>query len=197
MIAFREQFTPDSDLVEPWVNLAIAILETTIQDIHILRRAGLLVDGETKRPWPIARGWKPGDTNKQMRASNHYNHPRTVDELIALGHNIPYEDWLLDLCRSMSLIEAEMFWRWALEYRWSSVRYRMVKWLKIRLGMSDISNYNPEMLIQMVFTGIGRDKLAEEMFVPLRPYTNNKLGLVGTSSKYCFVTDCSLSFIHI
>ena len=57
--------------------------------------------------------------------------------------------------------------------------------------MLDISNYNPEMLIQMVFTGIGRDKLAEEMFVPLRPYTNNKLGIVGTSSEYWFVTDCS------
>jgi hypothetical protein len=83
MIAFREQYTPHSDQVEPWVNLAIAILETTIQDIHILRRAGLLVNGETKRPWPIARGWKRGDTNKHMRASNHYNHPRTVDELIA------------------------------------------------------------------------------------------------------------------
>ncbi len=125
--------------------------------------------------------WESNDQSKGLN----------VDELMALVHNIPDEEWLLDLCRSMSLIEAEMFWRWALEYRWSSVRYRMVKWLKMRLGMSDISNYNPEMLIQMVFTGIGRDKLAEEMFVPLRPYTNNKLGIVGTSSEYWFVTDCS------
>ena len=83
MIAFREQYTPHSDQVEPWVNLAIAILETTIQDIHILRRAGLLVNGMTKRPWPLVRGWKRGDTSKHMRAANYYNHPRTVDELIA------------------------------------------------------------------------------------------------------------------
>ena len=82
MIAFRDQNTPDSDQVEPWVNLTIAILETTIQDIHILRRAGLLVDGKAKRPWPIARGWQPGDTNKQKRAGNYYIHPRMVEDLI-------------------------------------------------------------------------------------------------------------------
>ena len=129
--------------------------------------------------------WESNDQSKGL----------DVDELVALVQNVPDEEWVLDLCRSMSLIEAEMFWRWALEYRWSSVRYRMVKWLKMMLDMSDISNYNPEMLIQMVFTGIGKDKLVEEMFVPLRPYTRDEHGFVAhkiaTPSEYWFVTDCS------
>ena len=107
MIAFREQYTPHSDQVEPWVNLAIAILETTIQDIHILRRAGLLVDGETKRPWPLVRGWKRGDTSKHMRAANYYNHPRTVDELIAFVRG-PYLAELIEWS-GISMVTQEDF----------------------------------------------------------------------------------------
>jgi|TARA_R100000455_G_C6272669_1_gene129621 hypothetical protein len=124
--------------------------------------------------------WESNDQSKGLN----------VDELMALAHNIPDEDWLLDLCRSMSLIEAEMFWRWALNYRWSSVRNRMVRWLRKMLHMADISTHDPVILLQALYMKTEVMSI-EDMFVPLRPYTKNKLGIVGTSSEYWFVTDCS------
>ena len=124
--------------------------------------------------------WESNDQSKGLN----------VDELMALVHNIPDEDWLLDLCRSMSLIEAEMFWRWALDYRWSSVRNRMVRWLRKMLHMADISTHDPVILLQALYMKT-KVMSIEDMFVPLRPYTKNKLGIVGTSSEYWFVTDCS------
>jgi len=124
--------------------------------------------------------WESNDQSKGLN----------VDELMALVHNVPDEDWLLDLCRSMSLIEAEMFWRWALDYRWSSVRNRMVKWLRKMLHMADISTHDPVILLQALYMKT-KVMSIEDMFVPLRPYTKNKLGIVGTSSEYWFVTDCS------
>lgn len=124
--------------------------------------------------------WESNDQSKGLN----------VDELMALVHNVPDEDWLLDLCRSMSLIEAEMFWRWALDYRWSSVRNRMVKWLRKMLHMADISTHDPVILLQALYMKT-KVMSIEDMFVPLRPYTKDKLGIVGTSSEYWFVTDCS------
>lgn len=58
------------------------------------------------------------------------------------------------------------------------------------LHMADISTHDPVILLQALYMKT-KVMSIEDMFVPLRPYTKNKLGIVGTSSEYWFVTDCS------
>lgn len=77
MIAHAYQFTPNEDLTEPYVALACAMLEQTIQDIHILRRAGVLVNGKLAKKLP-----QRGRSREIIHYANYYSHAHTVEELI-------------------------------------------------------------------------------------------------------------------
>jgi len=39
-------------------------------------------------------------------------------------------DWILPFCRSISVAEATVIWKWALDYCWYSYRNRLTKWLQ-------------------------------------------------------------------
>jgi len=95
MIAHAYQFTPNEDLTEPYVALACAIMEQAVLDIHILRRNGILVDGEVVKKWPHKLVKSRCKKLQAYKYGNHYNHPRAVEELIEFIRG-PYLEQLIE-----------------------------------------------------------------------------------------------------
>ena len=103
------------------------------------------------------------------------------------------EEWIIPFCHSMDITEAEFVWRWALNERWRSLRYRMKKWAKINSKINDDLIDTFEML-DVIF-GL-RDKQDVE-----RPTTEFKRlqawNGINIPDKYWFVNDCgTLMFLE-
>ena len=114
-----------------------------------------------------------------------------TDELINLVRNAATQqgDWILDLCKSLTMEENELLWRWATRYRWRSVRYRMIKWLKILTELEDV---DVPMMLNVVYGEIPIDAVREE-----KRFTRLKRWETGTPEVFWFVTDCSkLSYLE-
>lgn len=66
---------------------------------------------------------------KKVEISSIVNLLTTVDE--------NSKDWVIPLCHSLNINEAELVWRWALKERWRSIRNRMARWCKHNSGLDE------------------------------------------------------------
>ena len=96
------------------------------------------------------------------------------------------EDWIISFCHSMDITEAEFVWRWVLNERWRSIRYRMRKWAKINSKINDDLINTMEML-DVIF-GLRKKENVE------RPNTEFKRlqawNGIDIPDKFWFVNDC-------
>ncbi len=93
-----EQFPDEEQLhiqntSDGYARLAWSIIEQTIDDIHVLRRFGIIVDGKcaySKDNWPQRKCIYRSRTSY----NNHYDHPNKVQILIEWVYSSDLEEWL-------------------------------------------------------------------------------------------------------
>ena len=113
----------------------------------------------------------------------------TLKEAVAVIQNAANnENWILPFCHSLGVKEAELIWRWALDYRWSSIRNRMLKWLK-KHSQLEYGKYTFEEYMNVIFYNISPAKIVESSNVKLQTWDSTV-----TPSKWWFITDCSKMF---
>jgi hypothetical protein len=111
----------------------------------------------------------------------------TLKEAVAVMRNAANsENWILPFCHSLGVKEAELIWRWALDYRWSSIRNRMLKWLKKQSGLQQGSF---EEYMNVIFYNVSPTKIVESSNAKLQSWDSTI-----TPSKWWFITDCSKMF---
>jgi hypothetical protein len=91
--------------------------------------------------------------------------------------------WILPFCHNIGVKEAELIWRWAVDYRWGSIRNRMVKWLKKH---SELDQASFEEYMNVIFYGIKPSQIVASSSNKLQSWDSTV-----TPSKWWFITDCS------
>lgn len=91
-------------------------------------------------------------------------------------------DWILPFCRSISVAEATMIWKWALDYCWYSYRNRLTKWLQRNSKLN--AEHSFDIHLSVIFDGLS---------VPQDAPTFQRLSSWegGTPDRWWFVTDCA------
>ena len=113
----------------------------------------------------------------------------TLKEATAVMRSAVNKDsnWILSFCHSLGEKEAELIWRWGLDYRWGSIRNRMVKWLQLHSKLNH--GYSFEEYMNVIFYKVSPTKIVESSNVKLQTWDNTI-----TPSKWWFITDCSKMF---
>jgi hypothetical protein len=91
-------------------------------------------------------------------------------------------DWILPFCRSISVAEATMIWKWALDYCWYSYRNRLTKWLQRNSKLN--AEHSFDIHLSVIFDGLS---------VPQDAPTFQRLSSWegGTPDRWWFITDCA------
>ena len=93
-------------------------------------------------------------------------------------------DWILPFCNMINTEEAELIWRWAVDYRWGSIRNRMIKWLQKHSGLGH--EYSFEEHLNVIYYKISPSQIVASTNTKLETWDN-----AVTPSKWWFITDCS------
>lgn len=153
-------------------------MSTRMVKVQLAKECGCFVehldDVTNGKPLAEVLTWESGGQSKGY----------TVKELMTLAHNASesQEDWVLKLCNAMTVIEGQVFWSWALNYKWSPYRYRMVKWLKQQFNHESKSM---EFYINSIYSGISDSILEDAAYTPLQIWTDE------SCDTFWFVQDCT------
>ena len=103
------------------------------------------------------------------------------------------EKWVISLCHFMNITEAEFVWRWALNERWRSIKYRMRKWAKNLSNIHDdiVDTYT---MLDVIYGLISREEVSKptSKFKRLKSWDNP----TTLPHKFWFIPDCgTLIFI--
>jgi len=94
------------------------------------------------------------------------------------------KDWIIPFCNMINTEQAELIWRWAVDYRWGSIKNRMVKWLQKHSGLNH--EYSFEEHINVIYYNISPSQIVTSTNTKLESWDNTI-----TPSKWWFITDCS------
>ena len=90
MIAHNDKYKTDNG----YVNLAWAVIEQAVDDVHVLRRHGVIKDGKLQHKkidaWPIHRH----RLRAKCKFNNYYDHPLKVAALIEFINGKDLDEWL-------------------------------------------------------------------------------------------------------
>ena len=91
------------------------------------------------------------------------------------------ENWILPFCRSISVEESYLIWKWGTEYYWKPQRSRFLKWLRKHSEL--IGEYSFDVHLSVIFDGL---KVTDDIkpFKRLEPWEG------GVPDQWWFVTDC-------
>lgn len=135
-----------------------------------------LIEAMDDKPLCEVLSWEAGDTgNDEIELEHIMNIMRN-----AHAHK---GEWILDLCFNLSAPQCEFVWRWALEYRWNSIRNIMVKWLNKESKLNETYDFDTK--LSVIYDGLDVGMIDED-YEKLEAWTSN-----GVPKKYWFVTDCS------
>ena len=103
------------------------------------------------------------------------------------------EKWVISLCHFMNITEAEFVWRWALNERWRSIKYRMRKWAKNLSNIHDdiVDTYT---MLDVIYGLISKEEVSKptSKFKRLKSWDNP----ITLPHKFWFIPDCgTLIFI--
>jgi len=93
MIAPIDDFNLEYRIADGYARLAWSVIEQTVDDIHLLRRFGVIVNGKcalNHANWPSRRCTSRSNT----RYNNYYDHPNQVQLLIDWVYSRDLGDWL-------------------------------------------------------------------------------------------------------
>ena len=93
------------------------------------------------------------------------------------------KDWIIPFCNMINTEQAELIWRWAVDYRWGSIKNRMVKWLQKHSGLNH--EYSFEEYINVIYYNISPSQIVSSTNTKLESWDNT----INTS-KWWFITDC-------
>jgi len=91
------------------------------------------------------------------------------------------KNWILPFCRSMSVEESYLIWKWATEYYWKPQRNRFLKWLKLHSKLN--GDYSFDVHLSVIF-----DKL--KVTNDIKPFKRLEPWEGGVPDQWWFVTDC-------
>lgn len=92
------------------------------------------------------------------------------------------ENWILPFNQSISVAEATVIWKWALDYRWYSYRNRFNKWLRSESKLNTEQSF--DIYLSVIFDGLSVPQSAPS-FQRLSSWEG------GTPDQWWFVTDCA------
>jgi len=135
-----------------------------------------LIEAMDDKPLCEVLSWEAGDTgNDEIELIHIMNIMRN-----AHAHE---RHWILDLCFNLSAPQCEFVWRWALNYRWNSIRNIMVKWLDKESKLNETYDFDTK--LSVIYDGLDVGMIDED-YEKLEAWASNDV-----PEKYWFVTDCS------
>jgi len=109
-------------------------------------------------------------------------HELTLKQVVEVIRNARNDDeWILDLCHSINEEEAELIWRWALDYYWKAIRNRMRAWFSKASGVDSTHGVDTQMAV--IFDGLSVDKVSSS-FTKLSKWTGD------VPDSWWFIPDC-------
>lgn len=108
----------------------------------------------------------------------------TLKQAISYMRNLHEENnKILDFCKLINIEQAELIWRWGIDYRWSSIKNRMMKWLKNKSGTSE--SFSIQTYLNCIYNNWDAKRISESRkFNQIKPYNASVI-----PKKWWFIPD--------
>jgi len=125
------------------------------------------------KPFVEILTWESGDEPSAFTL-------KQVMELMRNAHTD--ENWILSFANNISVKEASLIWRWALDYRWYSKRNRFKNWLYKHSKLN--AGYSFDIHLSVIYDGL---QVTESQ----TPFKKLEVWDGEVPEKWWFVTDCA------